>query len=379
MTNNTEPTLQTLQAKIEQLEESIKERENSLLRAIKTFVQDFLTFKAGGRDFPRAATLGLIFAYLRPRLVLALGGLAAVGLAGMQVWLLLSQNKLIEQQNVMIGNQARSNRMQAISAMLAGADEKDPSKLVLAQLSVYGEEGFDVLSALAASDFNAAFPFLLAGGRRHTGAQSARVVSMLVNEIGKEFEHDFGRDNRVSIINEETWRKAGPPNMQTEAMTQLSLKIIRYLNAAHRFGTFVPSKFESRMFVNAIGDIYLHYGPVITPTPGQGASAAYVTNIALSHVCARIRRPMTASFFDSFDIWASMARVLRQLEEPVFNGLDRELFVRIFLAERCSPADGPASLALPPQEDPLAERLLTLIRKENTLEAQAAAKGSISQ
>jgi hypothetical protein len=256
--------LESLNVRLDRLEDSIKEREHNLFRAIKTFVQDFLSFRAGEQGFPRAAALGLVFAYLRPRIVLVLGSFAAVGLAGMQVWLLLSQNKLIEQQNLMIDNQARSNRMQAIAAVLTGADPSNPAPVVLAQLSVYGSEGFDVLDELAATDVPAAYPFLFAGAKRHDGLQALKVVGRLLHEIGKEFKHDFDSNRAVNIVTPSEWRRSRPPNVQTDAMTRWSLDLNKYVNRAASLGTYTPRSYmESSQFLSEIADIYLHYGVVV--------------------------------------------------------------------------------------------------------------------
>lgn len=91
-----QPSVEQLSAQLQKLREDIKESQPNILGALRTFVFDVRDWRAGKRDFPQSALLGLVFAYLRPRLVLAVGSVAAVILASAQLWLLWRQNTLFE-------------------------------------------------------------------------------------------------------------------------------------------------------------------------------------------------------------------------------------------------------------------------------------------
>jgi hypothetical protein len=328
---------EALQARIDQLEESLKERDPSVFRAIKTFVQDFAAFKAGERDFPQAAALGLVLAYLRPRIILVIGSLAAVAFAGMQVWLLISQNRLIEQQNTMLESQARSNRMQAISALLAGLDSEKPSLATLSQLSTFGEEGFDVLFELASRDRSYAFPLLLAGVKRHTGEQAARVVERLVLEIGKEITSEPGEQKPISIVRMDEWMRMKQPNIHTPTMSRAIVDLQNYLNKAQKVDFTSFSESEIRGLVNAILSIYWHYDVIVDRDGSMVFDETYVANLALSRVCEKIREKGKGSGFRNDSLWTSMSTVARQLSEEERKTLSASTYVGLFVYVRCAP------------------------------------------
>jgi hypothetical protein len=147
----------------------MKEREFSFLRSLKTLAEDLVAWGQGLRpDFPKAAVLGAVFAYLRPRVVILIAGFVAAAMGSLQVWLLLSQNKLIQQQNTLIEAQTKANRLEAVQSVLSSLgtlesfeadstsyllEEQSPQyAIALAQLSAYGSEGIDVLRELASND-----------------------------------------------------------------------------------------------------------------------------------------------------------------------------------------------------------------------------------
>ena len=179
-----------IDSKIKELENVVKERETSILRAIKTLVQDFSEYHEGKRDeFPRAALYGAIFAYLRPRIVLVLGSIAAVVVGTLQLWLLFNQKTLIEQQNSYIHSQSESNRLQAVTAVLANLDNKDPDaiEIAVAQLSTFGDEGFEVLLRLTHSGSDeiaeAAQIGLSRSANSHSQSQSSKTTDLLLEKF----------------------------------------------------------------------------------------------------------------------------------------------------------------------------------------------------
>lgn len=140
--------LAQLRATTARLEEKVKEGQTSLVAALRTLIIDYREFIAGRRDFPQAAVLGAVSAYLRPRVILILGSVAAVLLAASQVWLLGRQNTLIDQQNTLIRDQGLALRAQTAAALLADLDA-NPSEAKLSLLAAFGEVGLDSLLLLA--------------------------------------------------------------------------------------------------------------------------------------------------------------------------------------------------------------------------------------
>jgi len=88
-----------LEEKIQKLEDDIKEREVSVFRAYKTLLEDlYAYYKGDKKELPVPAITGLVFAYIRPRVILMFGSILAVALAVTQTYLLLRQNDIIEDQ-----------------------------------------------------------------------------------------------------------------------------------------------------------------------------------------------------------------------------------------------------------------------------------------
>jgi hypothetical protein len=127
------------------LEERNKEREPSLLGAIRTLVADYQAWMRGDRDFPRSAVLGAVFAYLRPRMILVLGSFAAVLVAILQIWMLARQNSLIEQQNTLIEKQGHALAAQTTVALMAGLDQENVPRTSFSILAAFGDIGLDSL------------------------------------------------------------------------------------------------------------------------------------------------------------------------------------------------------------------------------------------
>lgn len=140
-----------LRSELKRLEDLIKERETSFYRALKTLVLDAVDYFKGRREFPQAAVLGAIFAYLRPGIVLVVGALFGGAFAAAQVWLLHSQNQLIARQNQFLEAQTDATRLQAMSFLVSSIDPKDPvkSELAIAQLAERGRDAIPVLMRIA--------------------------------------------------------------------------------------------------------------------------------------------------------------------------------------------------------------------------------------
>lgn len=201
-------SFEELTSRVDRLQEELKEREFSFLRSLKTLSEDLFAWKQGARDFPKAALLGAVFAYLRPRVVIVIAGLIAAVMGSLQVWLLLSQNRLIHQQNEFIKAQTRANRVEAIQSVLAGLGDLEPFEpgseaylmeqqspryaIALAQLTSYGSEGVAVLRDLASND--GALGFLarqaaVASAETITSTQRAELLPPLLSA----FVHSWPR------------------------------------------------------------------------------------------------------------------------------------------------------------------------------------------
>ncbi|MCH9647724.1 MAG: hypothetical protein K0U98_05755 [Deltaproteobacteria bacterium] len=191
-----EKEVKLLRSRIDRVEEEAKEREFSFLRSLRTLFEDGLAYHRGDRkDFPRAAFLGAIFAYLRPRMIIVVGSLLAAAMALSQVWILLRQNEYIQEQ-------ARSNRLEAIQAVLSSMQDDDPSSLAIAaaQFKNFQPEGAEVLLSLAESRPVAArYPnqvpivvssrnALVAIAGVLTKRQEARLLEVLMNSLREEAE-----------------------------------------------------------------------------------------------------------------------------------------------------------------------------------------------
>lgn len=144
-----------LDQKLAAAEEKQKSRDPNILSAIRTLVADIRDYASGKRlDFPTEAIVGVMGAWLRPRLVLVLGSVIATAIAAGEFWLIYRQNEIIERQTQILGDQnrlveqqARLSRAQAASALLPilQADQaKLPAQSEFA-LAAYGDVLIDVL------------------------------------------------------------------------------------------------------------------------------------------------------------------------------------------------------------------------------------------
>ena len=147
--------VEELARRIDKIEASQKESEISILRALKTLVNDYRAYKDGEIDqFPESALWGVVFAYLRPRLVIVVASIAAVAIGSLQVWLLINQNRLLDQQNEFIDAQSRSDFTVAALAVLETLDEDSSELVAVKQLASLGGQGFELLYQLVCDRTN---------------------------------------------------------------------------------------------------------------------------------------------------------------------------------------------------------------------------------
>ncbi len=88
-----------LEQRIDTQTDVIKERETSLLRAIKTLVDDYSATKRGEDKDMRPALMGLAYAYFHPRVFLVIGSIAGLVFAFTQVWLMVVQYQVMDRQS----------------------------------------------------------------------------------------------------------------------------------------------------------------------------------------------------------------------------------------------------------------------------------------
>jgi hypothetical protein len=128
-----------LEKRVNEIAESLKEREVSFIRALATLIKDWQAYQKGDRsDFPKEAFLGAVYAYSRPRIAIAIGAFGALILGGLQVWLLVQQTHLLQNQNEIVDAQARSEEMSAVSSVLSTLAAGNPAAargLAVAQLN----------------------------------------------------------------------------------------------------------------------------------------------------------------------------------------------------------------------------------------------------
>lgn len=180
---------QSYDERLTELENSQKEREPSFLRAVKTLSEDLHKYSSGnGDEFPTSAILGVIFAYLRPRLILTFAGIGAVFIGGIQVWLLTNQNQLLEaqnnlflEQNQQMINQSRTNAISSIAAIMSNTSATKDYAAGTAQLKALGDQGIDVLINLLNIDTpewtDPAMRALVGSVNEHSVEQSRRALT----------------------------------------------------------------------------------------------------------------------------------------------------------------------------------------------------------
>jgi hypothetical protein len=144
-------TPDSLQAQIDQLREEAKELQPSILGALRTLVRDYRAWQENKREFPSSALLGLLFAYLRPRVILIFGSVGALTLAIVQIYLVVvqvnmmdAQNQLMKTQISLMEKQDRTARAEVAMSILPGLAESEsltPDKMAF--LGAFGDLAFD--------------------------------------------------------------------------------------------------------------------------------------------------------------------------------------------------------------------------------------------
>jgi hypothetical protein len=185
-----ERELAELRNRVAKLDERLKENQASLFGAIKTLLDDVQDYRSGKRDFQslRPAALGLLFAYLRPRLVIVVGSVLAALMGVAQLWLLWNQqqqleqqNTLIEQQSDLLAAQTKAGQISAITELVLALDPRDSiqSHIAQIQLAESGEIGVNVLIKLSESRGPAsalAAAALYDQWRIHSASQASEVL-----------------------------------------------------------------------------------------------------------------------------------------------------------------------------------------------------------
>ena len=182
-----------IEESVSELKESLKQRETSLIRALGTLIKDWNDYRQGDREaFPTDALLGVVWAYLRPRVAIVVASFGALALGGLQIWLLVQQNDLMKNQNQIVKTQAKTEQMAAISSvlgtLLAGdsISNKEAENIAIAQLIVYGNESFDVLIQLVrrmGTVGDLSRQVLISGADAHSPEQSSLAMGELANRL----------------------------------------------------------------------------------------------------------------------------------------------------------------------------------------------------
>ena len=136
--------LQLLKEKVDKLEDEIKEKEISVLRAIRTLFTDLIAWRNGRREeFPWPAVIGFTFAYIRPRAILVLGSIAAIVFAAAQLVVLVRQNTLIERQNDLFESEKHSQQLEMLTDVILKINSTDDAQKQVAS-SALGMLGDDL-------------------------------------------------------------------------------------------------------------------------------------------------------------------------------------------------------------------------------------------
>ena len=172
------------------LEKQTKEQEPSFLRAIRTLLVDLAEYKSDAdKDFPTSAFLGVVYSYLRPRLIIAVAGLIAVIIAGLQVVVVIQQNRLIERQNSLIESQTDSNQLEAMTNALAlvAAGDSSASAMSTVLIAQFEDQATPIVLALLESreleTHKIAFEILRESATQHDASEAQKIVFILLNRI----------------------------------------------------------------------------------------------------------------------------------------------------------------------------------------------------
>ncbi len=203
----TDAQIASIRAELQELREEGKAREPNILAAMRTLIEDSLKWKQGERDFPKAALIGAAFAYLRPRVVIFLGSVAAIVFAAIQVTILYQQNALISQQNTLIQDQGYALRAQTAAVLLDGLESNAGSKSYFTTLAAFGDIGIDALVQIASGFSQAgdtARSVLLDISDQLSPEQAVRALSTLIEydtgAIANAWRDKKEADSRVEEV-----------------------------------------------------------------------------------------------------------------------------------------------------------------------------------
>jgi hypothetical protein len=232
--------LANFRAQLKALDERTKERDPSLLSALRTLVDDAVRWQRGERDFPKAAALGVLFAYLRPRLILSIVGVTGLFIAGLQIWLLVQQNKLIANQNELLTSQTRSNQLAMLKDVFSEltAENGESSDLFLAGLRAYGDQAFGALLVVASESSNhaireRAFRAILEGADTHGSAEIGQTLQLIHRYgTGVTTRYAIAQEVTPEIEAEMVRREERLPQMRFDAI-QAFIDYSWKINAKH--------------------------------------------------------------------------------------------------------------------------------------------------
>lgn len=202
MEDQREPTISELRQEVREIREDMKAQQPSLLGAVRTLLNDIKGWQEGTRGYPESAALGVVFAYLRPRLIVLVGSVfAAIGVA-LQLYVLVKQNDLIRQQNDLIREQGTALRAQTAAVLLNDVDSK-PSETRLALLAAFGEIGFDSLVILSSLETEAGETARMSLSSSAARLSSSQAVSAFMNLLDRDSER----------MQEQPWPSQGAPEL----------------------------------------------------------------------------------------------------------------------------------------------------------------------
>lgn len=146
--------LNEIRAEIRKLQGQVRERETSIARAVQMLWADWQAVRDGRiSSIPPESWHGLINAFFWRRKVVFLAGGVGLCIGVMQVWIMLQQNRLVEQQSILLESQSRSNAVEAVSSVLAQLDEADLDSIerTIVQLSVLARSDIAAVETIARS------------------------------------------------------------------------------------------------------------------------------------------------------------------------------------------------------------------------------------
>ncbi|MEM1174022.1 MAG: hypothetical protein AAGI27_04365 [Pseudomonadota bacterium] len=214
--------------RIDELEKTLKENQVGVLGALRTLLKDYSEYANGNAPFPRSALLGLASAYLRPRIVLVVGSIAAVFIAIAQAYLIVQQNEIIERQ-------AETDRIQAVSQIISSIDFDNPESIsrLSPLLDSMGEIGYDTLLAYAQmydEPWSFDFRSVLADQRNLPKDRTEAASSILIHGVVRDVRRLAGGGDTFRVIS-----RVLDPESSIEAVQQDIDNHSRLIRAVNTF------------------------------------------------------------------------------------------------------------------------------------------------